>query len=659
MRGTTTGLRAVFAYALALALLCLLPCPTLAQKVSTTTPSLIVILLPGTSLADWQHADAPHLHALMTQGALAVMNTRTARTGSDKARETPSSALLTLGSGARAAGDDTQVRFVPPAQAVLPDGVAAGQLYTRRMGALPPPGAWVDTDWPRVLHANQGRGYDIRLGNLADGLQSCGVDMRAGGGASAPILACGGLGTVQVTGTLVLPPARAACIVWDAGPSLAAADSLVGEAMRREAQAGGRVLAVSPFASDRDYARGERLMPLALWGVGVAPGLLVSGSTRRAGLVTDTDFAPSVAEYFGATLRALPFGQAWTVCPAPNAIVQVRTLQAGAYRQGRGMRVLPVLAVLLGVYVLACSIALARGRGLRAMALAPLVGIAALLLSGSVEEWIGWLAVLGLAAVFLRRRRGAAWTVTALCALVAGTLTVDLLCGDPLMRRSLLGYSAVEGARYYGIGNEAMGVLVGAALGLAWRLWPAARARWARRALAAGLAGLAGLLALPAFGAKAGSVFVALPAFAVLLWTLSGRRITRRTILMLAVVAMCAMAGIVLLDRHAGGGQSHVGQASARIAQGGLGEAWSIITRKLGVEGHLLGHSAWAIALWGEVGSLVLLARAACPDARRSALWAAAGTAALTSLAFNDAGTVAGALCLAALWSVAAAERAL
>ena len=106
--------------------------------------TLVVVLLPGTSLADWQRADAPNLHEVMATGAIAVMNTRTARLPNDRVRETPESAALTLGAGARAAGGAEATEF-QRADAVVPGlGVTAGQLYARRMGRPAPPGARVN-----------------------------------------------------------------------------------------------------------------------------------------------------------------------------------------------------------------------------------------------------------------------------------------------------------------------------------------------------------------------------------------------------------------------------------------------------------------------------------------------------------------------------------
>jgi len=109
---------------------------------------LIVILLPGTSLQDWKTADAPNLHFLMSRGALAVMNTRTARLPGDKERETPESAVLTLGAGSRAAAPMTDP---------LSDKAS----------------------WDAALRANTHLGYDVHLGNLTDALTSAGLQMAA------------------------------------------------------------------------------------------------------------------------------------------------------------------------------------------------------------------------------------------------------------------------------------------------------------------------------------------------------------------------------------------------------------------------------------------------------------------------------------------------
>ncbi len=603
--------------------------------------NLWVVLLPGTSLSDWQRADAPHLHQIMNTGSVALMNTRTARTPSDHVRETPESAALTLGAGSRAAGGSEATDFRPGDAVVFP-GVTAGQLYTRRTGLVAPAGRLVNVQWPRILRENAAPGYDLRPGNIADALRQAGIAVSAGGGPLSDAVAASGDGWVTPA-----PPASGAwgpdCIIYDGGSDIHAADPMLAQIMARLGD--GRLIVLSPSASDEAYRRGARLCPVGVWGPGVPPGLIVSASTRRAGLVTDTDFATTVAAFFGVPISQFPvrpFGErAWEYRPEPDAVPRLEDLNTRALSQWEGMRALPYLALLLGLWMLGVT-RLNLGRPLPTWAASvPPALVLALLLSTSLVTLALWSALVLLSVPFLRPR----WYCAALAALLVG----DMALGDPLMRQSLLGYSAIEGARYYGIGNEAMGALVGACLVTADA---AARAlRPARRLWVwLGLAIVTALLGSPLAGAKAGGLIVALAGFGSYGWFCSGRRWDVRAASLGAVVIALLLLGVAMLDARLNGGQaSHFGQAAARLSSGGVGEWTDIIRRKLAVEGHLLWHSAWAVPLWGGGAALLAWARKAQPNDRPLLLGGL--VAAGVCLAVNDAGTVAASFCLVLLWS--------
>lgn len=622
--------------------LCILPpCPA-----QTPPGSLVVVLLPGTSLSDWRRADAPTLHRLMAGGALAVMNTRTARLPNDHARETPESAALTLGAGSRAAGGPEATDFQPAERLVSPN-VTAGNLFTRRTGTVPPPGDRVNVVWPRALQDNQGRGYDIRLGNLGDALWAHGITTQAQTNGLALPLACRSDGTVHASPSVRFP-APASFVVIDAGADLHRADGLLRPLAEQIATLRGRLLIVSPSVSDAEYARGERLAPLVMWGEGVAPGLVYSPSTHRAGLVTNTDFAPTVAAYFGATLPVKPFGGVWQVRPAAGAEAAVAALEAEAYQQSRAMRLLPYLAILLGIVLVLGTVLWVRGRPLTTLFVFPIALTFALIAGNSALPFHVWL-ILFMVSPFAVHGFDPKHVSRAMAAIV-GVLLVDMCLGDPLMRRSMLGYSAVEGARYYGIGNETMGALVGAALVLAARLWRPDR-RMRTGLVVFGLTATALLLGSPLAGAKFGGLVVAVASFLTLLWGLRRGTLNARSVGLALGAAALALAVVALMDLH-GGQQTHAGRAVSRILGGGWGEADDIIRRKLAVEGRLLYHSAWAVPLWaGAAGMLTLRRKMAGADAQTRALWRAGWVAVGLCLAVNDAGVVAAALCASLLWS--------
>lgn len=626
----------------------------LASSAQARQPALIVILLPGTSLKGWQAADAPRLHQLMASGALAVMNTRTARLPNDHARETPESAALTLGAGARAAGGPEAADFLAPSS--LTDvGGTAGDLYARRTGQRPP-GRSVNTHWPVLVRANERLGYRLRPGSLADALKGRGVTVSAGGGPFADCVAAMSDGTVARADALTA--AAGQCVIWDAGADVPAADGLIGRAAAQVARLHGRLLVLSPFAGDAEYARGERLTPLLEWGEGVPAGLLRSPSTRRAGLVVNTDFAPTIGAYFGvrrADFAVRPFGSVWAVSAAPDAERQAGALERQAVRQAGGMKVLPYLAVALAVWMMAGTTLALRKRMPPFWPTVPPTLLVALVFSTSFLSLAAWFGVLLVMALTLTHRLGPRPSILLMLGILMAALVGDMLTDSRLMQGGLLGYSATEGARYYGIGNEAMGALIGALLVVTERLWgPFGRAR----GLLLVLLGIVALL-LGSAGAKAGGLLVSLASFGTLGFALLGRRWTVRAALLLGASAVTLLALAAIADA-AGllGAHSHMGEAVGRIQAGGWSEAGDIVARKMAVDGRLATHSAWALPLWGGLLCLTLARRTRATETSEGrALWVAGVVGVAACVALNDAGVVAGALCLVPLWCDSVTHR--
>ena len=497
------------------------------------------------------------------------MNTRTAHRAGVQERESPESALLTLGAGSRAAGTGSGASFLPVQAAMPGTAVTAGALFERRTGIAAQQDQSVCVNWPAVVKANTNLGYDLHLGSLADTLTAHGFRVEAGGGPNADWVAAGSSGMVERAARLQAAPGL--CLIWDAGRNIAAADACIATAAAQTAALGSRLLVIAPYAPDANAARNERLTPALLWGKNVTAGLLASPSTRRPGLVTNTDFAPSVAADFGIArpeFRSLPFGFAWSArASSKGGVPQAVKISHDAVQQAQGMRLLPYLAVALGLWLLAATAAAFRGISLEAVTLVPLAALTAALLAVSgLSFWALLLGLLGLSAV-LTRMVGSGRAGAFMAAVVTLILIGDMMSGSHLMQRSLLGYSAIEGARYYGIGNEAMGLLLGAALTVAAQFWSAGKtAQFFGAALMGGIVVLLG-----SGGAKAGGVLVSLAVFGTFFLVVSGRRLTGRSAALLAAVALAGMGIAALGDAFLVPApmHSHLGEAVQRIASGG------------------------------------------------------------------------------------------
>ena len=452
---------------------------------------------------------------------------------------------------------------------------------------LPPVVHW---GWEALQRANEALDHPVPLGSLATALHQAGLEVAAIGNADLPsgpwtaarpgaaLLAADGRGWIDmglVDGRVLQPdPAfpggwrtrwdavleawaaarrRAALVVVEAGDLGRLEDlapALPEETLRAaRLEAGrrlGRALAVmaaglgpedrlvllNPAPGSEARASGETLMPVVSWGAG--PGLLASPSTRRAGVVANTDLAPMVAAHLGAPPHPAWIGRPWVVVPASGrqwgdailagggqahagggaaparggaeagrreALAALERLHASLVANYQRRAAFIRLFVGAGL-VLTAGPLLAlwrRGRRLERWIL-PLTALAAFPLANLLlpawpagPGWRWWsgtpsvlLAAVLAVALALGARQLAGSTLGAFGAIGLWTATVtvvDVLAGAWLAQLTPFGYSPIGGARFYGIGNEYMGVLIGstAVAAAAWAELRRRRARYQAR----------------------------------------------------------------------------------------------------------------------------------------------------------------------------------
>src|SRR6266702_2773803 len=215
--------------------------------------------------------------------------------------------------------------------------------------------------------------------------------------------------------------------------------------------------------------------------------------------------------------------------------------------------------------------------------------------------WVAWL-VLGLAAAGvitfaawrLARPGGArGWAAPALLgALLTVLVVLDLLGGGTALSRPLLGNSAFDGERFYGLGNGYFAhALAGIFLVVAFRRLPA----WALAALLAGLAVVGGL---PSLGADVGGSLTAMLSAAAALLLLGRARPSPTRVLWLSVAAVVAAAGIVVGVALLLGETTH-GSRAAQDLGSDPGAALRAVGHQLGGNFGLLATNFWA--WWGPL----------------------------------------------------------
>lgn len=418
-------------------------------------------------------------------------------------------------------------------------------------------------------------------------------------------------------------------------------------------------------------------MLLAVHGGGVK-GLLTSATTRREGLLALVDVAPTVLDAIGAAhawdVVGFPAEEVGPQRPPGGDWAALIRLKADIVAQERSRpAVLSTFTGSLVVAVLLCLAALVHPHrpgvlldvatvALVASCVSPVVlilapiagirGAAALialmlavsLSAGVLSLWRGVRA--GLPGRAGRTGHGAltltrmveAWA-TAWAVLILG----DAASGGTLARSSVLGHSAIVGARFYGIGNELMGVLLGAMIVAASALWRrcgrAHASRWGWMLLAGAAAAAAVVLGSPSYGSNFGGMLAASAAAAAAVWLGATRRRAARLVGLIAAAAIVA----ALAWANLRSGNTHIARALPLVqSAAGRGELIAIAQRKLAMNIKLMRYTSWAKLLWALLASALFLAGGGprLPHEHRLAVLAAIAGA-LGALVANDSGVVA------------------
>jgi hypothetical protein len=389
------------------------------------------------------------------------------------------------------------------------------------------------------------------------------------------------------------------------------------------------LVVVSPAPSDSMDSAGDEVTPLVM-AEGMPDQLfpangplhaLTSDTTRQDGLVSNVDVAPTILRFLGIPIPSLMDGEPVRVTggPAPFALHRLHLEQRRTRLPiGLGLLGFVVVVGLLGVAAVAWagvrgSLPPAFARWIRYVMLAASALLPALLAGGRLPHLtyafvIPFLVVTMVVLVALSLaagRREDFGPFTFLGAVGLGLLVLDLALGGRGMRVPLYGGTMFDGARFYGLPNLFLPLLLASALFIARPLTPVQ-----------GFLVLvgAGLFAgFPYLGADVGgsiTLFVA----AGIWWVLRTRpRVRLREVALVAGVAAVGLGAVLLANRFLPGAPTHATRFVER-AGGGLGGAIDTVRHRLGIGIHqVASQPATLIPLLGLPVVFVLAVRGPGP----------------------------------------------
>jgi hypothetical protein len=385
-----------------------------------------------------------------------------------------------------------------------------------------------------------------------------------------------------------------------------------------------------------------RLLPTGLLGPGFRARVLYSATTRRTGLVAATDMAPTLLDYLGVKVPKQMEGRVIEARADGNAEdvrARMARLDVVLGRRGPALRTFGIALALMALGLWSAR----RRAGLRAAARIALLAVlwmpgVALVTAAVAPGRLAELLALSLGSIALGALtdRFVPWPLAPAlpAAVVFGAHAVDLARGSPLIGASLAGPNPKGGSRFFGIGNELEVILslelllgLGAALTLVKR-------DYVVRMFAFGCLVGAAIIGSGRLGADVGGVITLGAGAAGAVLASMGGRLTRRRLVVAALVPVAAVLGLVALDLVTSGGAHltrtvlhgngpsgilDIIQRRTRISFNGLGNIPVAITCALGVICMVLAirrrdrvyaplrdHPAFMAGIWGSLSATVI-----------------------------------------------------
>ncbi len=398
-------------------------------------------------------------------------------------------------------------------------------------------------------------------------------------------------------------------------------DSFIKELYRSVDLSKTAFLIVNPYPSSEALRKREKLTPIILAGKNIKTSILTSATTRREGIIGNIDVAPYVAKYFGGALDKFT-GQPFYVTKSKDNFSFIKKLSAStAFIYKNRINVLYTFAIfqIIVSMISFIGIQLKNKYKLRIFKyieyfLLSTMTIPFVLLILPILEinnlFQAFIVIITLSLIItiisVLVRKKPIDSIILMSGITCIGLIIDIFNSSTLIKESFLGYDPIIGARYYGIGNEFMGILVSSAIVFVTALMD----RFKLRPIGAILFFLitAVVIGFPKLGANVGGTITAVFSFMFIIIKLyNDSKINLKHFLYIFISVILLISFMALIDLILLKNKSHLAKALEKIYDGGLEIIYSIIARKLAMNIKLFGVTIWSKVLVSSIVFLTVL----------------------------------------------------
>lgn len=370
---------------------------------------------------------------------------------------------------------------------------------------------------------------------------------------------------------------------------------------------------VSEFESNLDYKTKRRLSPVIKFEKD-GYGLLESSTTRNSGIVSNIDIGVDIINKFGLK-NELMIGKVFKNVQDENGIekvlkdyeriVSINTIRASVVNSYVGIVsaswVIAMIAILFKNKIPKKEKGLGRDQIFKVLKeliklglIMPLAFLTAPVFqfktpAGLVSGVLIVTIIYYLIGYFLFRKDDIK-QMGFYAFLTIGLIIIDCVIGTPLMKSGIMSYDAINGARYYGVGNEYEGVTIASAVfALAVLLNYKKISKWLAVVLS-----LVILItsAMPSMGANVGGAISECVAYLLFILLIFDIKLDLKKIIMIGVATVLVVVAFAGLD-FLMGTESHLAVFTNQIIQEGPAAIFNTFGRKIQMNLKLAKSSVW------------------------------------------------------------------
>lgn len=393
-------------------------------------------------------------------------------------------------------------------------------------------------------------------------------------------------------------------------------DDFVGDMVSRLDDERSLVMIISPNAGE-ERTDGNNLSPIVLWGKGIEKGVLTSSTTNRKGIVSNLDIAPTIAKFLRAPLDNMT-GNPISSIEREKGLDYVKLVNNRIRTTSKTRsKTLLIYGIITIIIMISISILLILNidtnnkigiifkRFILLLYVMPMVFIfSSLLYIDNLIKYFVSLFAFIMFCWFVVGRFNSHKSIYYISVGYFIIFLIDLITKGNLTRYSILSHDPIIGARYFGMGNEMVGVFLAISALLAGLLMDRYNNKYLP-ILSLSLSVI--MVGHPRLGANVGGTMAILSATIYFILIGKGKKLNIKNIILFIVLVGLVISVLGYIDIVLNPNPTHLGRTIGTIGDKGIGIIQDIISRKLLMNIKLIGVTIWTKVIFVDILVQIIL----------------------------------------------------